>query len=90
MSVADIQGRMVVDAGCHATELVRPAIIAPSQRKLMKELESHLPPDCDEEDVFRFNRLRMFSEANTPEDMQPMGPDGGRDVSITNPEDLTQ
>ena len=52
MSVADVYGRLVVDARCHPTKLVPPAIIAPSQRKLMKKLESYLPADCDEEYAF--------------------------------------
>ena len=56
----------------------------------MRELEPHLPPDSDQEGTPRFDRLRLYARNNTPEDMQPMGLDNGRDVPITNPEDLTQ
>ena len=56
----------------------------------MKELESYLPADCDEEDAFRFDRLRLCLESGSLEDMQPVGEDGGGDVVIANQEDLTQ
>ena len=90
MSVADVYGRIVVDAICHPTELSRPSVIASSQREMLRELVPHLPPDGEDEGMPRFDRLRRYVRNNTPEDMQPMGLDNGLDVLITNPEELTQ
>ena len=73
MSIADIHGRIVVDARCHPTELLRPSMIASSQREIMRELEPHLLPDCEDEEAFRFDTLRLYSKNNTPEDKQPYG-----------------
>ena len=65
MSVVDVHRRLLVDPRFYPTELVQPAMIAPSQRKLMKELQSYLPADRDEVDTFRFDRLRLYLDSGS-------------------------
>ena len=83
MSISDVHGRIVVDERCHPTEMVWPAVIAPCQRGLMKELEPHFPADRDEEDTFKFDRLRLCFDSSGPEDMQKLDwPKGWNDTML--------